>query len=519
MMSSTFHGLEVAKRGLFTQQSALYTTGHNISNANTEGYTRQRVNFEQTGPYPPASRNRPQIPGQVGSGVRAGSIERVRVEYLDHQFRGESSKSGYYDTRADALGRLETVMNEPSDDGLAKTIDRFWESLQDLSVNPEDSGARSVVRQRGEAVAETFNYLSHTLKTQQKDIKGETNVTVKEINSLAGQMKRLNQQIAEVEPHGMVPNDLYDERDRLIDQLSEHIQVEVNYEDTPSSADALAMGKASISIVGKDGKPLEPVALLVDGAANVVNKMSVHYEKEGPLANSIQLGEDASYSIEEFSSQGKLKGLIESGGYVEGDEQKGTYQQMLLDLDRMATGFATSFNEVHKQGESLNTISGKRDGVPNFFDLGTNDMERGEVVVGLAGSLKLSDDIKTDGDNIAAAVLDQVGNSENAQKLSEVQNNSNGDYFGEQTSLTSFYESMIGTMAVETQEAERMSRNAGTLKGSVDEQRQSVSSVSLDEEMANMIKYQHAYNAAARNITAVDEMLDKIINQMGRVGR
>ncbi|SFJ45721.1 flagellar hook-associated protein 1 FlgK [Halobacillus dabanensis] len=513
-MSSTFHGLEVAKRGLFTQQSALYTTGHNISNANTEGYTRQRVNFEQTGPYPPASRNRPEIPGQVGSGVEAGSIERVRVGFLDQQYRGESSKSGYYDARSEALGRLESVMNEPSDDGLAKTMDRFWQSLQDLSVNPEDSGARSVVRQRGQAVAETFNYLSNTIQSMQKDVKTEVGVTEKEINSLANQINNVNQQIAEVEPHGMVPNDLYDERDRLVDQLSQHVNIEVKYEDTPSSADPLAMGKASISIVGNDGQALDPEAKLVDGAANEVNTLKVNYDDGEVHASSIQVGDSASYAINDFSSQGKLKGLVDSGGYMEGDEKKGSYSQMLSDLDRMATGFAREFNNVHTQGESLNSIE-NGDEVPNFFNI---DMEAEGVIEGVAGTLDLTDEIKADGDHIAAAVSDQAGDGENAANLADVQNEPN-EVFGEETSMNSYYESMIGTMAVETQEAERMSRNAGALKGSVDEQRQSVSSVSLDEEMSNMIKFQHAYNAAARNITVVDEMLDRIINQMGRVGR
>ncbi|WP_394218433.1 flagellar hook-associated protein FlgK [Halobacillus trueperi] len=513
-MGSTFHGLEVAKRGLFTQQSALYTTGHNIANANTEGYTRQRVNFEQTGPYPPASRNRPEIPGQVGSGVEAGSIERVRVGFLDQQYRGESSKSGYYDTRSNALGRLENVMNEPSEDGLAKTMDRFWQSLQDLSVNPEDSGARSVVRQRGQAVAETFNYLSNTIQSMQKDVKTEVGVTEKEINLLANQINNINQQIAEVEPHGMVPNDLYDERDRLVDQLSQHVNIEVKYENTPSSADPLAMGKASISIVGNNGQPLAPPATLVDGAENEVNTLKVNYDEGEVHANSIQVGDSASYAIEDFSSKGKLKGLLDSGGYMQGDEKKGSYSQMLSDLDRMATGFAREFNNVHTQGESLNSIKNGIE-VPNFFNI---DMEAEGVIEGVAATIGLTDEILADGDHIAAAISNQAGDGENASNLADVQSEPNA-VFGEETSMDSFYESMIGTMAVETQEAERMSRNAGTLKSSVDEQRQSVSSVSLDEEMSNMIKFQHAYNAAARNITVVDEMLERVINQMGRVGR
>lgn len=94
---STFHGLEMAKQALFTQQAALYTTGHNIANANTEGYTRQRVNFEANSAFPAAGRNRPEIPGQIGTGVKAGSVQRIRDEFLDVQFRGENSLAGYWE--------------------------------------------------------------------------------------------------------------------------------------------------------------------------------------------------------------------------------------------------------------------------------------------------------------------------------------------------------------------------------------------------------------------------------------
>ncbi|WP_406686217.1 FlgK family flagellar hook-associated protein, partial [Rossellomorea vietnamensis] len=142
-MRSTFMGLETAKRGMYTQQGALYTTGHNISNANTPGYTRQRVNFTQTEPYPSPSMNRPQVPGQMGTGVEAGSIQRVRDSFLDTQYRGENNKLGYWDTKMEAMKKMEEVMNEPSDSGLSKTMDMFWQSLQDLAVNPTNSGARS----------------------------------------------------------------------------------------------------------------------------------------------------------------------------------------------------------------------------------------------------------------------------------------------------------------------------------------------------------------------------------------
>ncbi|MGP4077722.1 flagellar hook-associated protein FlgK [Halobacillus sp. K22] len=519
-MVSTFHGLEVAKRGLFTQQSALYTTGHNISNANTEGYTRQRVNFEQTGPYPAASRNRAEIPGQMGMGVQAQSIERVRTQFLDDQFRSGNNRAGYYRVMGSSMERMEELMNEPTENGLAKTMDRFWQSLQDLSVNPEDAGARSVVRQRGKAVAETFNYLSNTINTMQTDIKNEVNVTTKEINSLASQINNVNKQIAEIEPHGYVANDLYDERDRLIDQLSEHVNIEVSYEEPPSSASPLAMGKASINLMNGSGQPLSPMSQLLDGTSNSVNRMSVSYASASTdLVQSIQVG-TTSYNPEEFTSPGKLKGLIEAGGYeAESGIKRGFYEGMLGDLDQMATAFATEFNAVQTSGDSLNSIK-TGNTPPAFFSFGGTTLNIEGIREGLAGSIDLTNEIKMDKDHIAAASSAEslAGNGDNALALAEVQNN-NLQLLGGDTSLNSFYESMIGGMGVESQEIQRMAGNSNTLRQSVEEQRQSISSVSLDEEMTNMVKFQHAYNAAARNITVVDEMIDRVINQMGRVGR
>src|SRR5699024_7569224 len=211
---STFHGLEMARQALFAQQSALYTTGHNISNANTDGYSRQRVNFETTSPFPAASRNRPEIPGQMGTGVKIGTIERLRDRFLDMQYRAENSKAGYWDTKNEALGRLESVLNEPSDSGLSHTMNQMWESLQDLSANPDNSGARSVVVGRGEAVADTLNYLSKTIQAQREEQKDQMEATVKKANSILNQINEINKNIKAIEPHGLVSNDLYDDRDR-----------------------------------------------------------------------------------------------------------------------------------------------------------------------------------------------------------------------------------------------------------------------------------------------------------------
>jgi flagellar hook-associated protein 1 len=551
-MLSTFHGLEAAKRGMMTQQAALYVTGHNVANANTPGYTRQRVNFVTTEPFPAPGLNRPQIPGQMGTGVKAGSIERVREYFLDIQYRGENNKLGYWEARADAIAKMEDIMNEPSDNGLAKTMDQFWQALQDLSVNPENEGARSVVHQRGLAVVETFHYLSNSLSQIQTDIGTQIGVTVTQINSLAKQISEINQQIASVEPNGYLPNDLYDERDRLIDELSKLINVQVEKHQTGGNAPATAEGTYDIYFLNGNKK----VYLVQGGDFHSLYFPSDQNDPNGPNSGQDVDGDginemppaagvkelkvddntsnDTSISFDQVTfPMGKLRGLIEAYGYVSGQDSSGQpivtgiYPDMLNNLDKLAYTFGKLFNEVHAKGYGLNVNSKKN---ASFFD-GLDQVKDA------AKTITLSADIN-DLANIAASTEEgKPGNGNNAINLANVGSmllSSNTiSLIGTsatiqmsdlQLPLTSGtiqtnYQGWIGKLGVDGQQANRMKNNSDVLRQSVEERRQSVSSVSLDEEMMNMIKFQHAYNAAARQITVVDEMLDKIINGMGIVGR
>jgi flagellar hook-associated protein 1 len=512
-MRSTFHGLETARRGMFTQQSALQTTGHNIANANTPGYSRQRVNFVQTEAYPAASMNRPQIPGQMGTGVKAGSVQRVREGFLDTQFRGENNKLGYWDARSEALEKMEDIMNEPSDNGLAKTLDRFWQSLQDLSVNPEDSGARSVVRQRGLAVAETFNYLSNSLTSIQEDMKAQANLAAQEINAILDDIQSINKQINEVEPHGYMPNTLYDERDNLVDRLSTLLNVEVSSQPSGGKPDPLAAGLYDIQLKDKDGNEF----VLIDSTNETVNHLSIKYDEGGnELANQIEVA-GSTIDLSKFAG-GKLKALLESYGYNDGTAVKGIYPEMLTNLDQMAFQFATKFNEVHSKGWSLTEINtNAAHKAYQFFDFDSATPIDANNPKGAAKLLELHDDM-AELDHIAAATNPFGGDGSNALLLADVKNTSL-QFPGSTTSLQSFYEGAIGKMAVDAQQAVRLTNNSSVLTDSVQQRRLSVSGVSLDEEMTNMIQFQHAYNASARNITVIDEMLDKIINGMGVGGR
>ncbi|RXJ02286.1 flagellar hook-associated protein FlgK [Anaerobacillus alkaliphilus] len=527
-MRSTFHGLETARRALYTSQTALQTTGHNIANANTPGFSRQRVNLTTTTPWPGGGMDRPAVPGQIGTGVQAGSIQRVREGFLDMQYRSETSKFGYWDTRHTALQKMEDIVNEPSENGLSNALDRFWTSLQDLSVHPEDSGARSVVRQRGVALAETFNYTSQSLMAIQRDLQKQIDVSVKEINSITSQLNAINLQIAKVEPHGYLPNDLYDQRDNLLDRLSQLVNIKVEPVRSGGIASEIAEGKYTVKLLDDHGRDLG--ITLVDGHRLTNNELAISYDEETGLVDTVKFGpvgfdpkapgNHQTLSFEDFHAVGKLKADIEAHGYLEKNGvEKGIYPKMLRDLDQMVYTFVQEFNRVHGEGWNLNDVQNGEKGNPiNFFSFdGINPTV--DQVKGAAFHLRVSDDIMLGGlNNIAASLRGFSGDGANALALATVKD-SFLDFGGTTTTVQSFYQGVIGQMAVDTNEAARMVRTTDTLRISVDQRRESIKGVSLDEEMTNLIQFQHAYNAAARSITIVDEMLDRIINGMGVAGR
>lgn len=515
-MGSTFMGLETSKRGLQTQQSALYTTGHNISNANTLGYSRQRVNMEATSGFPGVGLNAGTMPGFLGTGVTAGSIQRIRDGFVDKQFRDETNKLGYWESRTDAISQMEDVLAEPSEYGLQQSLTDFWKSLGVLSTDPENGGARAVVVERGVAVADSFNYIHKSLKNIQDNLGKEIGASVNTINSILKQVGDLNKQITDVEPNGYMPNDLYDARDNLLDQLSQLVPIEVSYEKSGGNALAISEGSATVRI--KTGDATNPFITVV--SKNSFSQMSPTAadgtdESKNPkgaitgFAFSGGPEEITNLKVENMQNSGSLKSQVNSYGFQEGGTEKGLYPDMLAELDRMAKVFIEEFNKVHKSGEPLPTPEGQpaKDKVENFFE-GTG-----------AASIKVLESVRKDPSRVNASnAAGEAGNGANAKNLGDVLFKPL-EGLGGDTVQSFFSGKIIGELGVKGQQAINMTKNAGTLLGAVSNRRDSISSVSLDEEMTNMISFQQAYNASARMITVVDETLDKIINGMGVVGR
>ncbi|MGE6630222.1 flagellar hook-associated protein FlgK [Bacillus sp. NPDC077027] len=506
-MGSTFMGLETAKRGITAQRAGLYVTSNNVSNANTEGYSRQRVTFKADNPYPVVSVYDGKTYGQMGTGVQVGTVERIRDSFLDLQYRDHNNNLSYYASKSDALSQMEGVMNDLTDEGLNRAFDNLWKSLQVLSEskNADTASARTVVKTSAQALVDQLRLLNSSLTTIQKNLKAELESTAKNVNTLLTQIDEINKQIAKVEPNGYLPNDLYDTRDALVDQLSSLVDIKVSYNEPGGNALKIAEGTMNIEIIGANG---QSAGTILNGITNEKAEMQVSFDGTTGLVNSLQFG-SISINADQFAVNGEIKALVEAYGYMSNGAEKGMYPEMLAELDEIAKVFMDKFNEVHKQGYTLKGTNGQ-----DFFDIENNN----ELNKGLAARIKVSDVILESTDNIAASLNQNAGDGTNATALAAIQDLKLA-IGGTTTTIQDYYQNVIAEMGIQAQKNITLASSSAALVNSAEERRMSISAVSIDEEMTNMIQFQHAYNAAARIITLQDEILDKLINGMGVVGR
>lgn len=533
-MRSTFMGLEASKRGLFTQQSGLYTVGHNVSNANTIGYTRQRVNMQATQGFPAPGLQSPKTAGHIGTGVEAGSIQRIRDEFIDRQYRQETNRLGYWDAQARSVGELEALMKEPSNFGLNKAFADFWKNMQEVGQASKNLTSRDVAIEGAKQLADSFNYYDTQIKEMQSNLGKEIDVVTRDVNSILSQIASLNEQIRVVEPSGYVPNDLYDARDKLVDELNEIIPVEVQRVASGGNASSVSEGSLTVSLKKKDGTTVKlvegqlyrAVSIETNDITDPSGKMLPFQEMKMSELGGPPVDEDGDFIAEDFlegpieyddmlPGKGRLLSLIDAYGYGSADMEtaKGTYPKMLQNLNAMAKTFVEEFNKLHRQGYTLETKN--PDGTVKDASVQGGDFFDPAGIT--AKDIKVNDALLNNPHLIAASsVPGEEGDSKNAFALADLQNKpfaalDNG-------SISSYYDSVTGRLGVQGREAIQKSKESAVQQLAIYRDRASVSSVSLDEEMTSMITFQQAYNANARMITVVDETLDKIINGMGRVG-
>jgi len=466
-MAGLFSGLEIGKKALATHQLWLNTIGHNVANVNTPGYTRQRVTITTTLPEP-------HRVGQVGSGVQAVDIRNVRDLFLNQQYRLENKNLGQWQAMEKTMTQIEAMFNEPNDDSLNDLMNEFWNSWDDLTQfgQTESASARIALIEKANLMTSGFHRLYSGLKDLQYSVNKDIEMMVEDVNSIAFEIAELNKKISREEVGGNNANDLRDRRDYLIDELSQF--VDVNTLELKNGATMVQIGsmilvdeQRSISI------STEPTTV------NGVRVSELRWEKSDKVVTSLN---------------GQLKGLVETRDEV--------LKQYMNDLDAMAKALVTQVNAVHQTGYGLQNTTGY-----SFFDSRFVSAEK----------ISVAFDIQQDINLIAASGSGEVGDNTNALAIAALRDElllNNGN-----ATLSEYYNAMISRVGVETSKSIQFREDYQLLVEQIENSRQSVQGVSLDEEMAQMIKYQHAFDAAARVITTVDEALDMVINKMGLVGR
>ena len=442
---------EIGKRSLLTYQSAIDTTSGNIANVNKEGYTRRRVDLSELTAGIPGL-------GRVGLGVNVEDISRVRQRMIEYQLYQETQSLGRYETGEMMLSQLEGVYAEYSGAGLSNILSEFWNSWNDLANDPESQANRAVVKDKGVVLANTFNRIHTDMQNMQNQLASEIDAKIKNINQISTQIAEINNQI-------QLSNsaDLKDERDILIADLSKMINIKVRENE---------QGQINITTSG---------LLLVSEAEASQLTMSVSRNDE---YSNIEISFQNMNHQPEITS-GQLKSLIE------------VHNERIPDnidkLNTLARSIAENVNSLHSTGYSLSDITGV-----SFFDDN----------VGGASDFRVNNAIVNDPSLIATkSSLTGPGNGDMAMAISNLQ----FDTFVDGQTASDYYISMISLLGSEIQDMEFMHGSQQVIVDQIYNQKESISGVSLDEEMTRLIQYEQAYQAAIRVINTVDEMVETLL--------
>ena len=449
MPVSTFMGLETTLRGILAQQLALDVTGHNIANANTVGYSRQRASLVATDPYTVPGVTRPPQAGQLGTGVDVDQYERVRDAFVDIQLRAQTMLNGANQATQDGLQQVEQAFNEPSDSGLNSLLAKYWSAWQDVSNSPENLATRQALAAAASSLAGGFNQVSQQLSTLQSQTATNVTYTINDVNSIGTQIAALNDAIAKSTVTGDHPNDLLDQRDLLIDKLSE-------------------LGNVALAN-GANGA----VDVSIGGAALVTG------------ATSATLAEASLTSL----TSGKLSALVRLR-----DTTIPGYQTQ---LNTIASTLISQTNTAHAAGFDLSGTAG------GTFFTGTD-----------AATIGVNSALVTNPALIAASGNGQPGNAAAALAINTLR----GTVVIGSATIDQAYSQLVTRIGSDSQEAQRSLDTSSLLASTLQSKRDSVSGVSLDEEMTNMVRFQRGYQASARALSAMDDMLDTLITRTGRVG-
>ena len=623
----SFNGLEVGKRSLSAHQQAMGVTGHNISSANKEGYSRQKVEMNTI-------TNKHEKYGQVGIGAEVDEINRARDTFIDDRMMKEKSANAKWEIRDINIKNMEYIINEPSDQSIRKVLDEYWEAMQDLSQNPEDMSTRVSLRERAVALSNSVSSTYERFESLRTDFDQNIDVVANDINSSLRRLAEINGQVRRVEAGGAQANDLRDEFDLLVEKLSEMVNVKVSRK---GSENAVSIGgrtvvqgdtfkeisvkreakvnegfaqlywddidepvlvqtgklKGLLELRDEDAikymKYMDQLAIGLIDNTNDVNKAGFDFrgvqggeffetfeteaqirdingDKEDeaavykirgnkaiedtkrPLSITMQtetktigadgvteevskvpFNETGSFEINNIiinydTSKDSLEGIVEkinkgkTGVVASLDPNNRLVLRAEKDEDYVVKTISQSSgtflstmgiikegqNYNYKNTESLNNISEDRMGSPR-----DRAAFRMTVAINNVENIAAAKGTDTNGDGVADKP-NPVGDGSNALKMAMLKSEKSIGRF----TYEEFFKSIVSDLGISSQEAQKYLENQNILLNNLEERRQATMGVSLDEEMAEMLKYQHGYDAAARYMKTVDDMISTVIEKL-----
>lgn len=468
---STFGALNTAYRGLTAAQQGMNVAGQNIANAATEGYTRQRV--EQSSLAAPA---RGLFSGgllQAGQGVSVNAISRLGSSFLDGGVRSTAAQAGYASVRSSALQGIEGVLQEPGDNGISSALQGFWSAWQGAANQPDLSGPKGLLLNAADSVTDKISSGYKALDSQWSSIRGQAQDAVTAVNAAAAQVASYNTTIRSTLAAGGSANELIDARARLTDQIAGLAGGTVR-EQADGTVDVLVGGNALVTGGSVRTLQLAGATKLSDAGTN-----APRIEWTNPSGTAALDG-------------GELAGAL---SVLAPADKGGAIAQAAESYNAFAKELAKAVNDVHQSG-----VTGTGATNVDFFSTtGT-----GPAALSISGPTNI--------DNVALkASMGGALDTSIADTISQL-----GTGTG---SPDKFWAAIVTNIGVQSRGAQQHESLTNAAQASALTGRASQASVSLDEENVSLLTNQHAYQAAARVMTAVDEALDVLINRTGLVGR
>jgi flagellar hook-associated protein 1 FlgK len=472
---STFGGLSAAYTGLTAARAGIETVGQNIANVNTEGYTRQRVGQSANGSLAGIGPLDTLFRG--GTGVSVDMIQRLGNALLESRVRSSSANSGYAEMTSTVMTSIETSLHEPGDTGLAATLHDFWASWQGVSNHAGESSASGVLLEAANklsgAIAQGYSDAVDTFDTTRSQAEG----MVTQVNALASQVATLNDQIRQATASGQSPNEMLDQRAKLTTSLANLTGATV-VDKADGSADVLVGGNPLVT-----GSKTNTLVLAGATRLSDANTSTVQVEWAHRAGESAELSGGALAA----AVAALAPGTATSGGSIVSAAES---------YNALATLLASQVNAIHSTGATSAGTTGL-----NFFSF----------AAGTPAALGLTT-IPTDASGIAAGTPGAGGlDGSIADKIAALGTSSTGP--------DAAWSAFVVRVGIESGRAASQATTATRAAASASSKLMSETGVDMDEETTQLITYQHAYQGAARVMTAIDEMLDTLINRTGLVGR